>query len=102
MKSKGAAVLLFLLAVASEARRWRFAAPFPGKMETMKPDLSNHNPFDDLAEREKIYDAQEMSKIQKPKLVDRVAINKKSEGDEEEKTNTNNKLAEKPRRMWGI
>ena len=73
-------------------------------MESSLPE-PNHKPFDDLAEREKIFDTQEMSKVNKPKLVERVAINDNKDGDDsddEQVTTSKTKQPPKPLNMWGM
>ena len=45
----------------ADARRWRFAVPFPGKVESTIPEPL-HRPFDDIEEKEKLFDAKEVSR----------------------------------------
>ncbi len=55
----------------SEAsRRWRFAVPFPGGIETTIPDPAHKAPFDDAEKNEKLFDTKEVSRRgHKPKFV---------------------------------
>ena len=73
-----AAVLLFFVSVTSfrasfcdASRRWRFAAPFPGRIE---PSFSGEGPnkkaFTDMDKQEKIFDTKEVSRQQHtPKVI---------------------------------
>lgn len=45
----------------ADARRWRFAVPFPGKVESSIPELL-HRPFDNMEEKEKLFDTKEVSR----------------------------------------
>ena len=73
-----AAGLLFFVSVTSfrasfcdASRRWRFAAPFPGRIE---PSFSGEGPnkkaFTDMDKQEKIFDTKEVSRQQHtPKVI---------------------------------
>ena len=53
--------LIFMtLLVTAQARRWRFCTPFPGKIENSMPE-STHNAFDDLQQKEELYDVKQIS-----------------------------------------
>lgn len=53
----------------ADARRWRFAVPFPGKVESTIPEPL-HRPFDDMEEKEKLFDIKEVSRWEhKAKIV---------------------------------
>ena len=53
----------------ADARRWRFAVPFPGKVESTIPEPL-HRPFDDMEEKEKLFDTKEVSRWEhKVKIV---------------------------------
>ena len=53
----------------ADARRWRFAVPFPGKVESSIPE-PQHRPFDDMEEKEKLFDTKEVSRWEhKMKIV---------------------------------
>ena len=58
------------------ARRWRFATPFPGKVEPSMPE-SLHKPYDDLADLERVFDTKETSDVKKKVSIE--------EGKEDEK-----------------
>jgi hypothetical protein len=74
------AALLFFVLVASfhasfcdAARRWRFAVPFPGRVEPSFPGgegTRQKNAFADMDKQEKIFDTKEVSRQEhKPKVV---------------------------------
>ena len=61
-----AATFLF----TAEARRWRFAVPFPGVVEPSLPEPIHKNVFEDLERKEKLFDTKEVSRrIHKEKVV---------------------------------
>ena len=57
--------------VSSEARRWRFAVPFPGGIEPSFPNQrTNKALLVDVDKQEKIFDTKEVSRHEhKPKVV---------------------------------
>lgn len=61
------AAFLIVLSPSTEARRWRFAIPFPGSIEQQIPE-SNHKPFDGLADLEQVFDTKQTASI-KHKVV---------------------------------
>jgi len=53
----------------TDARRWRFAVPFPGKIEPSLPEPV-HKAFDDMEEKEKLFDTKQVSRMEhKAKIV---------------------------------
>jgi hypothetical protein len=53
---------LIFLSPSTEARRWRFAIPFPGSIEQQSPE-SNHKPFDGKADLEKVFDTKQTASM---------------------------------------
>ena len=62
----------------ADARRWRFAVPFPGKVESSIPEPL-HRPFDDMEEKEKLFDTKQVSRWEhKAKIVVEETANDKT------------------------
>ena len=60
------------------AGRWRFATPFPGKVEQSMPE-SLHKPYDDLADLERVFDTKETSDVKKKVSIKEEDIIKEDE-----------------------
>lgn len=57
------------LSTTAEARRWRFAVPFPGKIEPSVPEPV-HKAYEHMEEKEKLFDTKQVSRrTQKPKIA---------------------------------
>ena len=54
-------IMTAAFSTTAEARRWRFAFPFPGKIEPSIPEPV-HMPYENLEEKEKLYDAKQVSR----------------------------------------
>ena len=69
MRSLITLILAASAVTIADARRWRFAVPFPGTVESSIPEPL-HRPFDDMEEKEKLFDTKEVSRWEhKMKIV---------------------------------
>ena len=76
MRSLALIALVSITLPTTVARRWRFAVPFPGKMEPSLPEPV-HKPFDDIEEKEKLFDAKQVSRTEHKSKI--VVVEKKHE-----------------------
>jgi hypothetical protein len=80
-------IILAAIVSTGTAGRWRFAFPFPGKVEPSLPEPV-HKPYDDLVDKEKVFDTKQAARRVKN---NKIAL--------EEKEDDDGKLESQGRRM---
>lgn len=77
MRTLSLITLVATVLSAAEARRWRFAVPFPGKMEPSLPEPV-HKAFEDMEQKEQLFDTKQVSRrMHKEKIT----VDDKKKGD---------------------